>query len=76
MEAGLSPLIDVVAGTVALPPPESGFGNGRGFGTIRYSVGAVSALHIMDNALGSTRELERKSSIAVLSPRLLKTRVS
>ena len=41
------------------------------FRSLVQFVCAVSASHITDNSLGSTRELLRKSSIAVLSPRLL-----
>jgi hypothetical protein len=54
----------------ALLPPKSGFGSQCLRRNRAHSVDDVSALHIMDNVRGATRELARKSSIAVLSPRL------
>ncbi|HBE68647.1 MAG TPA: hypothetical protein DDW52_10920 [Planctomycetaceae bacterium] len=56
----------------ALLPPKSGLEGRDVWHDGTYSVDDVSALHIVDNAFGSTRERERKSSIAVLSPRLFR----
>ena len=54
----------------ALPPLRSGFGCRHILPDCSHLGDAVSDLHIIDNAFGSSRELERKSSIAVLLPRL------
>jgi hypothetical protein len=53
-----------------LPPRESGFGGRHLLCASVHSVGDVSAWHITDNVRDSTNEWVRKSSIAVLSPRL------
>ena len=50
-------------------PTRVRFGKRLGCLVRLHSACVVSALHIMANVLGSTRELERKSSIAVLSRR-------